>query len=209
MDPHKSSSLDRWFEMARKAPVDMPLEAIKTHLKQSEHNAQPSQPLRGTGGSLWQHPWSLQVAASLVLLIGLTAWMVFFHNAAAPPPHEGESAFTLLDTYPGENLSFWDTVQAVSWSWEEEGKNVRCFDAYLADSACQITVALELGKPDLVNLVLADLTGTVVAQLLTHARQAQADSSYNFDLCTLKTGNYQLLVHTVTGDAFRKPVILN
>ncbi|MEM6629121.1 MAG: hypothetical protein AAF694_05590 [Bacteroidota bacterium] len=210
MDSQDSTCVDRLFEEARKVPVSVSVPEVKATLS---HAAKPSK------SSIFPFPtyssqWQWGIAASIILLVGFVA--VFFRGTPPPPANlhpvkltENSSPFVLLDTYRGEEISYWDTSQTPYPLLEAGIENIRCFQTYMEDTACYLTVALELGQPDLIHFALADLTGAIVSQLLVGGRQYQSDSSYNFDLCQLQSGKYDLLIQTDQGDKLRKQIVLN
>lgn len=206
--------IDELFEAARKVPLRVPVDQVKENLGKNA---------RGKRKPLWLSPdplrsgWSLSLAASLALIVGLS--LLFLYRSTSGGNTSSHSLvamdvspsqhFSLLDTYKAEPLSYWDTSSTQHVFSAVSHQNINCIQTYLADTACHIYIALELGKPDLINFFIADLTGKIVRDLLVEERQHRADSSYQFDLCHLESGKYELVVNTYEGDHIRKPIVLN
>ena len=211
MDSKDTQKVDKLFEQARKVPSRVSLEEVKSTLSQVEKTPTPF--LIHLPSPRNSYEWG--IAACILLLAGIAA--VFFPGHPELPYDFREtqltentaSPFMLLDTYQGEDISYWDTSQTPYPRLEAGMENIRCFQTYMEDTACYLTVALELGKPDFIKFALADLSGVVVSHLLTEGRQHQSDSSYNFDLCKLQSGKYDLLIETNQGDKLRKQIVLN
>ncbi len=214
MNSKEFEYINKLFEAAQNLPTRVELNQVKETLKKAGSNG------KGTGSSFGSSLFSgrqMSIAACLTLILGLAAWMFSLgpskdsvsHATLVALDSNASNTFTLLDTYKGEPLSYWDTSSTHHGFSSISFKNIHCIQTYLADTACHISIALELGKPDLVNFFLADVSGKIIKSLLVEERQHQADSSYNFDLCQMKAGPYQLVVNTTQGDQIRKPIFLN
>ena len=214
MKGNEYSQIDELFEMARKVPVRVPLGQVKESLE--KNNQRSTKPLWFTP-HLLRSGGSLSLAASLTLIVGLS--LLFLYRSTSGGNTSSHSLvamdvspsqhFSLLDTYKAEPLSYWDTSSTQHVFSEISQRNINCIQTYLADTACHIYIALELGKPDLINFFIADLTGKIVRDLLIEKRQHRADSSYQFNLCHLASGRYELVLNTYEGDHIRKPIVLN
>ena len=214
MNSKEFEYIDKLFEAARKVPARVELDQVKETLKEGRTKGKN---LGTSFGALRFSDWQMSIAAGLTLVLSLTAWMISLESSGdsitpatqVALENRDSNPFALLDTYKGEPLSYWDTSSTHHGFSSISFKNIHCIQTYLADTACHISIALELGKPDLVNFFLADVSGKIIKNLLVEERQHQADSSYNFDLCQLKAGPYQLVVNTTEGDYIRKPIFLN
>ena len=210
MDIQDTPCVDKFFEEARKVPIPVSLEEVKSTLSHSQNSHR-----KGLAKSISFPNWEWGIAACLILLLGIASVFLTTRNNPPTELHQtkwvenSSSPFMLLDTYQGEGISYWDTSQTPYPLLDGGIENIRCFQTYMEDTACFLTVALELGQPDFINFALADLTGAIVSQLLVEGRQHQPDSSYNFDLCRLQSGKYELLIQTTQGDKLRKQIVLN